>query len=193
MARRVAALVFALSTLPLLAQPALALSLRDIVELTKAGLTDEVLVALIEVDKPVFPIDSETLKALKAQGVSERVLIAIIRSGRTPQPAAASVAPEELAPAVQPAPPPPTVVVVDHHDPVVREVPVPVAVPVYIPVVQRVRRHDDRGRFDAASAGSPFYMGQVPRPEPKTPEPVYWGWGGKPRPDGWQPAPDRKK
>jgi hypothetical protein len=91
-------------------------------------------------------------------------------------------------------PPQPTVVVIE-HEPQVREV--PVAVPVYYPVVQRLRRHDGNRHGDLttnpASAGSPFYVGQVPRPEPRQPEPVYWGWGGKPRPDGWKPAPDGKK
>jgi hypothetical protein len=149
-----------------------ALTLRDLVELTRAGLGDDVLLALIEVDRPVFSIDADTLKSLKAAGVSERVIVAVVRSGRTPPP----VPPTPIV--VEPAPQPePQVVVIDHRDrePRVREV--PVAVPVYIPVVVRDRdrqRDRDRGSDD-------------PRLRPAPPkEPVYWGWGGKRRPDAWK-------
>ena len=55
---------------------------RDIVELTKAGLAEEVLLALIEVHRPVFPVDTETLKGLKDSGVAPNVIIAMIKSGR---------------------------------------------------------------------------------------------------------------
>src|SRR5262245_57051323 len=70
------------ATLAATAQPAQALTIRDVVELSRAGLTDDVLVALIEVDAGVFPTDTATLKALKEAGVSDRVMIALIRSGR---------------------------------------------------------------------------------------------------------------
>ena len=59
-----------------------AVSVRDLVELTRAGLSDQVLLALIEVDRTVFTIDAPTLKMLKDAGVSEAVIIAMIRSGR---------------------------------------------------------------------------------------------------------------
>ena len=52
-----------------------ALTIRDVVELTRAGLGDDVLLALIEVDPSVFPIDTETLKYLKESGVSQRVIV----------------------------------------------------------------------------------------------------------------------
>ena len=38
-----------------------AVTLKDIVDLTKAGLGDEVLLALIEVDGGVFDVDAATL------------------------------------------------------------------------------------------------------------------------------------
>lgn len=169
------------------------LTTKDVVDLTKAGLREEVLLALIEVHRSVFPIDRETLKALKAQGISDNVLVAMIRSGRDPIP---------VPPPPPPAPTPSVIVdrgdgtpelIVKDRDPeqtrvvVVedREEPryesrsrvseervreVPVAVPVYVPVP--VRR--DRG---------------IDRPEPpKRAEPVYWGFGGKLRPDAWKPS-----
>jgi hypothetical protein len=152
-----------------------ALTVRDIVELSRAGLGEETLLALIEVDPSVFPIDTATLKSLKAAGVSERVIVAMVRSARqTPLPT-------DLTPAsdVPVQTPEPQVVVIDHHDsaPQVREV--PVAVPVYIPVVRHVRDHDgdDDGRGST----------DRDRHHTKPAEPVYWGWGGKLRPDAWQP------
>lgn len=159
-----------------------ALTLRDIVELSRAGLGDEVLLALIEVDRSVFSIDPETLESLKSAGVSERVIVAVVRSGRPP---AAPVVTEPVpvpVPVQPPAPvPEPQVVVIDHHDqqPRVREIAVLIAVPVYIPVVWRVH---DRER-----TGDRTPDGQRVRPAtPKPAEPVYWGWGGKRRPDAWK-------
>lgn len=157
-----------------------ALSLRDLIELSRAGLGDEVLLALIDVDRPVFAIDAETLKSLKAAGVSERVIVAVVRSGRAPVAPVVATEPEPETPVAAPEP---QVVVIDHHDqqPQIREVavPYPVYVPVY-PVTPR-RAHDaqDRvpGQRDVRNA-----------PEPKRAEPVYWGWGGKRRPDAWPEA-----
>ena len=63
-----------------------AITLTEIMELTRAGLSDEVLLALIEVDQRVFAIDPDTLKTLKDAGVSPSVIVAIVKSGRTPQP-----------------------------------------------------------------------------------------------------------
>ena len=160
--------------------PVAALTLRDVVELSRAGLGDEILLALIDVDPSVFPTDAASLKQLKDAGVSERVIIAMIRSGRTPLPAPEAIA----APLAEPAPSPqPQVVVIEHHDPPqVREVAVPVAVPVYIPV-PRSGHHRAADRDDDPSRRKPA-------------EPVYWGFGGKLRPDAWQPTPvprDNKK
>jgi len=181
--RRVLVLSFALAALtPLRAQ---ALTVRDVVELARAGLGDEILLALIEVDRTVFPIDTDTLKKLKAAGVGERVILAMIRSAR--------IRPSVDVPLEVPsggiaeqasAPPPPQVIVIDHREESrVREVFVPV--PVYVPVVRRVRPGADHVR----SAHDDLYVDprRGPHPLPKAPEPVYWGWGGKLRPDAWKP------
>jgi hypothetical protein len=199
--------VLALLLLTMSAAPAVAqtLTTKEVVELTKAGLGEDILLALIEVHRSVFPIDRETLKMLKEQGVSDNVVVAMIRSGREP-----------IAP---PPPPPPAptpsvivdrggdgnpelivsdrspeqtkvVVVEEREEPLyerrsrvseerVREV--PVAVPVYVPVPTRRDRDRDRDR-------------DIERPEPpKRPAPVYWGFDGKLRPDAWKPAEPVKK
>ncbi|HUG89426.1 MAG TPA: hypothetical protein VML55_01245 [Planctomycetaceae bacterium] len=163
-----------------------ALTLKDLVELFKAGLSDEVLVALIEVNNSIYSLEAETIKQLKADGLSDRVIIAVINSGRSGQPVA-PVAAVEPEPAPEPAP---TVVVIDHHDPapgvVVQQV------PVYVPV--QVGRSAPRRAHDVTpTPASPYYTGQVQERPRKAPEPVYWGFGGKLRPDAWQPTPQPER
>lgn len=145
-------------------------TVRDILELTKAGLGEEVLLALIEVNRPVFPVDAETLKTLKQGGVPQSVIVAMVKSGREPQGPPPDLAPAALEPPPAPAPP---VVIIEEPEPRVREVAVPYAVPVYVAVPVRPSR---------------IHGAQPPRV--KAPEPVYWGWGGKLRPDAWKTAAD---
>jgi hypothetical protein len=193
--------VLVLAALVLLAGNAQALTIRDIIELTKAGLGDEVLLALIEVDRGVYAIDPATLKQLKAAGVSERVMVALVRAGRDipPEPVPMPVADDQSARQV---------VVIDHRgdEPpqvVERVREVPVAVPVYIPVAT-VRRHRSLGAAVDNPAFIPFEFGApagrtIDAREQRKSEPVYWGFGGKLRPDAWDPTPagvrphDRRK
>ena len=90
--RRIAPPLFALVFVTFLPVTCQRLTVRDVVELTRAGLGEEVLLALIEVDRSIFPIDAATIKELKSSGVSERVILAMVRSGR------------EVAPVEQPVP-----------------------------------------------------------------------------------------
>jgi hypothetical protein len=150
-----------------------AITVREVIELHRAGVGEEVLLALIEIDQRVFPTDPATIRTLKDAGVGEKVIVAIVKSGRTP--VVPVVTEAEPAPVVS-EPPQPQVVVVERERPVVREVAVPVPVYVAVPVRRSPRSiHDDRDDRDD-------------RPR-KPAEPVYWGWGGKLRPDAWQPAP----
>jgi hypothetical protein len=117
--RTLLTLLVVLAVSALSAGRAEALNIRDIIELSKAGLSDQVLIALIEVDRGVFSVDTDTLKKLKNEGVSDPVIVAMIRSGRMPAPAV-----EPAAAPVQntdPASPDetsrePQVIVIDHHD-----------------------------------------------------------------------------
>jgi hypothetical protein len=187
--RRLAVLLIVIVAL-LLPARADALTLKQIVELHKAGLGDEVLVALIEVNSIIYTLEAGTLRDLKDDGLSDQVLIAIINSGRRNLPAPAPVAEPEPQPV-------PTVVVVEHHAPA-PQVPAPQVivqhVPVYVPVpVTQVRTRQVPGQR-VVTPPSPFYVGQVREAEPrKAPEPEYWGFGGKLRPDAWEPAPTREK
>ena len=67
-----------------------AVSTRDLIELSKAGLGDEVLVALIEADGTVFNLDAPKILELRAAGVSERVITAMLRNASRRRAAAAS-------------------------------------------------------------------------------------------------------
>jgi hypothetical protein len=185
-----------------------AVTAKDIIDLSRAGLGEAVLLALVEVDGGVFTIDNATLKQLKEAGVSEKVIEAMVRSGRSRP---APIAESPVGVQADPGPPPPQVIVIEHDAPAVQQV----AVPVYVPVVSHVRRRghaitDPGGRLIAQPSGrlvqQPF--GQLVQPpvdqlhwfgtpvttfapaqlQPKAPPPIYWGWGGKPRPDAWKPA-----
>lgn len=96
------ALVLALAMFPAAAS---ALTLEDVVALAKAGVTDEVLVALIDRDRDVYHIEASELMTLKNAGVSQAVVLALLRSGRQQQPPAAVT----LA-----APPAPDLLIVGH-------------------------------------------------------------------------------
>jgi len=179
------------ATLAVTVQPAQALTIRDVIELTRAGLTDEVLVALIEVDASVFATDTATLKSLKEAGVSERVMIALIRSGRErrlEEPLPAPVV-EDVQ---QQTPPPPTVVVIEHQEPQVQQVAVPVYLPVYPTRGRQYRRDDFTGIQGSTFVPLQPGVAVAPRQEHRS-EPVYWGFGGKLRPDAWGQPQERDK
>jgi hypothetical protein len=177
-----------------------AITVGEIIQLAKTGLSDEVLLALIEIESKVFPVDPDTVTTLKASGVSERVIAAIIRHGRSkplePAPSAPA-APPEPAPAPQPQ-----VVVIDHRDHEVERVrEVPVAVPVYVPVYVRAPRHGDRRVTHApvvptpgVSIGLPHGRIGLSAPPPRpTSDPPYWqAVVPLPRrsdPPGWKKSP----
>lgn len=136
------------------------LTVRDLVALNQAGLGDEVLIALIEADNAVFNLGYAEVLDLRKQGLSERVLVKMIESKTARRPAERT----ESAPR-------PVIVNQTVTQEVRVEAPQPppqtqyVQVPVYIPVQVR------------------------PRVPEKEPEPVYWGFGGKRRPDSWQEPP----
>jgi hypothetical protein len=59
---------------------------QEIVALSKAGVSDQVILALIERDQTVFAIAPDQLAELKNDGVSEQVVVAMLRSSRQPPP-----------------------------------------------------------------------------------------------------------
>ena len=113
---------------PLSGQAA-AVSVQDLLNLKANGLTDEILVALLETDGSRFDLTPEDVVALHRLGLGERVILAMIRSGRR--------APEVPVPGA-PTPVPIQQTIVQHvevheaPDPVVVHVPVAVPVPVAV-------------------------------------------------------------
>lgn len=151
---------------------AFAVSIRDLVELNRAGLGDAVLVALIETDGSRFTLSADDIRSLKSDGLSDAVIVAMIRAGRAGSAGNAGGAGESTAPAESAAdqaysPAPPAVIV---HQTVVQKVEVQAPRPEYEPPVY-----------------VPVYVAVPVKPvEVKKEEPVYWGWGGKRRPDAWK-------
>jgi hypothetical protein len=61
---------------------AAAATVDQIIALTKAGVSEPVILALIDRDKTIYDIEPERLVTLKQQGVSEPVILAMLKSGR---------------------------------------------------------------------------------------------------------------
>jgi hypothetical protein len=190
-------LAFLLVLLPLSAVPADALTVRDVIELSKANVGDEVLLALIDVERPVFTINADTLKQLKQSGVSDTVIIAMIRSGRQPVvPAPESAAPlqqpfdvqpMEQPPAEAPAPP----VAEQPVEPAPPVAAVPVIVPVAVPVPMFMTGPAYRPEFVrhtiVTQDGNTVNVREPLPPNCTRAEPIYWGNDGKRRPGTWEP------
>ena len=64
------------------ATPASAVTIRDLLNLKNAGLSDDILIALMESDGSVFYLTADEVISLRRQGLSERVLLAMIETGK---------------------------------------------------------------------------------------------------------------
>src|SRR5262245_47196989 len=71
-----------LAFLSVLAAPAAAVTTDQVVSLKRAGVSDAVILALIERDHTVFSIAPEQIVALQREGLSEELIIAMLRSGQ---------------------------------------------------------------------------------------------------------------
>jgi hypothetical protein len=145
-----------------------AVTIRDIIELAKAGLPDDVLIAVIDADRTVFTLDKEQILELKKAGVSNEVLLKMLRSRREFEPSseAAPVVDTSFPQAVsQPPSPEPGLVIIGAQP----TPPPPVVVPQYVVV--------------------PHFIWGVPHRGPRTPPPPvlapeYRGFGRFIN-DGW--------
>ena len=163
---------------------------REIIELTRAGLSDEVLLALIEIDQRVFPVDPATLKMLKDAGVSAKVIVAIVKSGRTPSRSPSRARCRSPSRRIRPTLRSSSSNAESSRGS--REV--AVAVPVYVAVASLALRTASVLRCSAIAVRAiRNRRRRSPHEHPKRAEPVYWGWGGKLRPDAWQPDPRRTR
>src|SRR5229473_2832157 len=80
------------SLLLLLLSPtaAFAVTLDQIVALSRAGVSETVILALIDRDKAVVSVEADQLSKLQRDGVSEAVILAMLKSGRDEGSAAAT-------------------------------------------------------------------------------------------------------
>lgn len=147
-------------------------TIQELLDLQAAGMPDDILIGLFESNGTVFSLSADDLIYLRWYGLSDRVLLAMLNT-RRPEP----------QPVVQPAPS--DVQATDvRRDPVV--------VQVEQQVNQTVEVQADRTPRPRVVHVPVVVPVPVPRVEPRPePEPVYWGFGGKRRPDSWDPAPKR--
>jgi len=69
-----------------------AVTVDQIVALSKAGISEAIILALIDRDKTVFTIEPEQLVTLRRDGLTESVILAMLKSGREEGEAAANAA-----------------------------------------------------------------------------------------------------
>ena len=89
-----------------------AVTIDEIVALSKSGVSEQVIVAVIERDQTLFTLPPALIMKLQREGLSDRILLALIKSGHPNEPPAPALAPSAVMPPA--APPPPAVTVVGH-------------------------------------------------------------------------------
>jgi hypothetical protein len=105
-------LVLLLALTPALAS---AVTVDQIVALSKAGVSEAIILALIDRDKTVFTIDPERLVALQRDGLTENIIVAMLKSGRDEGNASADAASAFNAAAIMSTlAPAPEVVIIGH-------------------------------------------------------------------------------
>lgn len=166
-----------------------AVTIRDIVELSRAGLAPEIIVVLIEVDGSVFDLDTPQILDLQANGVSDPVIVAMIRTRlvRADQPPETSTMRSVARTSEQAGRRSRGRGGRPRHQ-AVQLVPVPVLVPTrhrHVRLTESVAIVSpvDLSRF--SSFGTGFHRDAPAITDAHKREPVYWGWGGKLRPGAW--------
>ena len=84
-ARRVTvrpALAALVLTFALAPRPVAAVTVDQIVALSKAGVSEAVILALLDRDRTLLTIDPEQLVTLKREGLSDTLIMAMLKNGR---------------------------------------------------------------------------------------------------------------
>src|SRR5262252_5874254 len=79
---RTLVVVGVLTVSALVPSPASAITVDQVVALAKSGVTDTVILALIDRDRTVFAIEPQQIVSLQRDGLSEQVILAMLKSGR---------------------------------------------------------------------------------------------------------------
>src|SRR4029453_14521519 len=77
----------------------------------KSGVSEQVIVAVIERDQTLFTLSPALIMKLQREGLSDRILLALIKSGRLNEPPLPA---SPVAPAASPMPPLPAIAIVGH-------------------------------------------------------------------------------
>ena len=88
-----------------------AVTIDEVVALSKSGISEQVIVAVIERDQTLFTLSPTLIMKLQRDGLSDRILLALIKSGRANEP---PVPTSPVEPVAAPVPPPPLIAVVGH-------------------------------------------------------------------------------
>ena len=156
-----------------------AVTIADLINLKANGLSDTVLIALIESDGSVFRLTAEDLIDLRKRGLSDAVLVAMMLTAKkagpeptfnAPGPSLLAESTAEVARQAQSVQTPQT------------------TVNVYQTVTQKVEQANRE--TEAVYVPVPYYVPTVVAPIRRV-EPVYWGYGGKRRADSWEDPRDR--
>ncbi len=168
----------------LAASPAEAATLQDIVKLTQVGVAATVLIELIDMNPTPYSLAPSRLRALQQAGVSDIVLLALLRNGfvegvRNPSTDCLGLSFSCRTATPTAATPP---------------LPVPVPVPVRVQVrTPRRTSTQTRSTGPLNPAGFAGITGFNSLTVSATTTvirgagnaPVYWGWGGQKRPGSW--------
>jgi hypothetical protein len=96
--RVLVAFVFAAAAVIASASSAFALTADQVIELTRGGVSEAVILAVIARDNVPFDLDATQLVTLKQAGVSDTIVMAMLKSGRgeTPEAPVTVIAPDVL-------------------------------------------------------------------------------------------------
>jgi hypothetical protein len=160
---------------------AMAVTMAQLVELAKAGLSDEVLIALIETDGSTFQLSAADILQLHRTGLSNGVILAMQKAGqnnvRAVRPTEAQAV---LAPGAEPAP-------IVQEQVVQPAGPTPSVINVVQTVAQRVTTSP--AIVPAVPFAVPIFLRPQVNDRDRPAPPQYWGWNGQRRPDTWQETP----
>jgi hypothetical protein len=106
-----------LIVLALVPAAASAVTMDQIVALSKSGVSEPIILALIDRDKTIFTLEPDQLVSLRRDGVSETVILAMLKSGREEGEAAAAEAAALNTGAIMSTLSPVPEIVVIGHDP----------------------------------------------------------------------------
>ncbi len=185
------------------AAPTFGATIQDLIKLKAAGLSDDILIALIESDGSVFHLKADDVIAIRKEGLSEKVIMAMLATAIKKAPAPPVTRPAATS---QPqAPPPPAVatpMVQINENPEggydtsqTPAAPPQQVAPVVINVTQRVEQRVEASRADMNPMYSTYPYPYYPVTFPvfvgatvpvKTTAPVFWGFGGQRRPGTWR-------